>query len=245
MTVHKRYTNKNKTKFTWGYVATVPSNQFDRFGNPKRKQITKSGFETKKEAQQAEKELLENYEKGKVELSKNVVFSDVYNFFVDYMESIGQYSKGTIANYKCLYENHLTMFHNVRVDKITQTLIRAWKKEISSKNVSVYRINDCIKLLKAIFNYAKSEKQITSNPFEELKKLPESIKLRKRFSLEQLKKLISSCENLLPEYYCMFSLSCLTGMRVGEYSALKVNDFDFENGLIYVEKQFTRGEEKK
>lgn len=37
MSVHKYYTNKAKTKFLWRYVVTVPSNDFDKFGNPIRK----------------------------------------------------------------------------------------------------------------------------------------------------------------------------------------------------------------
>lgn len=41
-----------------------------------------------------------------------------------------------------------------------------------------------------------------------------------------------------------FCIIFLTGMRVGEYSALTVNDIDFTNKLIYVDKQFTRGELK-
>ena len=42
MTAHKRYTNKQKTKFHWGYVVNIPSHEFDRMGNPKRKQAVKT-----------------------------------------------------------------------------------------------------------------------------------------------------------------------------------------------------------
>ena len=48
----------------------------------------------------------------------------------------------------------------------------------------------------------------------------------------------------MPEYYCIFALSFMTGMRVGEYSALMISDIDFINHLIYIDKQFTRRELK-
>lgn len=244
MTVHKRYTNKAKTKISWGYWATIPSNKFDIHGNPIRKQVTKFGFATKKEAQKAEKEFFANFESGKIELNKNATFNDVMMFFFDYIEKEGKYAKGTIANYKGLNNKHLEFFKLIRVDKITPEIIRSWRKERCEANISDYRLNDCIKLIKAAFNYAKREKQITANPFEDMKKVSLQPKLRKRFSTGQLKQLLDSCKSLMPEYYCLFALSFMTGMRVGEYSALTINDIDFENNSIYVEKQFTRGELK-
>lgn len=165
-------------------------------------------------------------------------------FFFDYIEKEGKYAKGTIANYKGLHNKHLEFFKLIRVDKITPEIIRSWRKKRCEVNVSDYRLNDCIKLVKAAFNYAKREKQITANPFEDMKKVSLQPKLRKRFSTGKLKQLLDSCKSLMPEYYCLFALSFMTGMRVGEYSALTINDIDFENNSIYVEKQFTRGELK-
>ena len=180
---------------------------------------------------------------NKIELNRNATFKDIMQFFFDYIEKEGKYAKGTIANYKSMYNKHLTVFHNIRVDKILSNHIRVWRKSLFAKNVSDNTINDSIKLLKASFNYAKRENQITCNPFENLKKISQPQKLRKRFSIEQLKDLLNLCKLHLPDYYCIFALSCMTGMRVGEYSALTVNDIDFENKLIYIDKQYTRGED--
>ncbi len=243
MSVHRRATNKNKTKFTWGYWVTIPSNEFDNFGNQKRKQVSKMGFATKKEALKAEKDFLDNLNLGKIELNKNATFNDIIQFYINYAETDGQYSKGSIANYKGLNKNHLTMFSDVRIDKITPALIRFWRQSIC-KTASNYTINDCIKLMNSAFNYAKREKQIFSNPFEEVKKMPEPKKIRKRFSSKQLQELLFYCKKEMPEYYCIFALSFMTGMRVGEYSALMISDIDFINHLIYIDKQFTRGELK-
>ena len=48
----------------------------------------------------------------------------------------------------------------------------------------------------------------------------------------------------MPEFFCIFILATLTGMRVGEYSALTKADIDFDTGEVYVTKQFTRGKLK-
>lgn len=109
---------------------------------------------------------------------------------------------------------------------------------------SPYIINGCIKFLKASFNYAKKEKQITSNPFEDLDKIEEPEVLRNRFSTKQLKALLESCMCSMPDFYCLLVLACSTGMRLGEYSALIKEDIDFENGVIFVRKQYTKRELK-
>ena len=243
MSVHKRFTNSKKTKFHWGYIVNIPSNKYDAVGNLKRKQKAKWGFETKKEALKAEKEFLDNIENNNIELNKNATFDDVIQFYIHFAETDGQYAKGTIANYKGLNKKHLNMFKDVRIDKITPELIRHWRQTICN-TASNFRINDCIKLMKAAFNYAKEEKVVTTNPFEHVKKMQVPKKLRKRFSIQQLHELLKSCKNEIPQYYCLFALACLTGMRVGEYSALTVKDIDFANKQIFVEKQYTKGELK-
>ena len=107
MSVHKYYTNKAKTKFLWRYVVTVPSNDFDKFGNPIRKQLTKRGFSTKKEAEAAEREVLKNAELGNVEFNSNLTFSAVIKNFLDYSKNEGKYSKGTIQNYEGYFNHHM------------------------------------------------------------------------------------------------------------------------------------------
>jgi len=243
MSVHKRPTNKHRTKFSWGYWVTVPSDEFDKFGNPKRKQKTKFGYSTKKEAQKAEKEFLDKFEKGNIELNKSATFNDIIQNYINYAETIGQYQNGTVTNYKGLLKNQLSSLKNVRVDRITSSIIKHWKDNVVGKN-SCYRVNDSIKLIKAAFNYAKKENVINVNPFSGVKKLSEPRKLRKRFSKQEISVLLESCKQYLPEYYCLFAISFMTGMRVGEYSALMVNDISFEQNEIYVERQYTRGELK-
>lgn len=82
MSVHKRATNKNKTNIHWGFAVRIKTGQFDYFGNPVYKQVAKWGFQAKKEAQQAEREFLNNFQCNKIELDKNATFEDVFYFLL-------------------------------------------------------------------------------------------------------------------------------------------------------------------
>ena len=50
----------------------------------------------------------------------------------------------------------------------------------------------------------------------------------------------------MPEFYCIFCLAVLTGMREGEYSAVRPCDIKAKENryVIYVDKQITHNEYK-
>lgn len=246
MSVHKYYTNKAKTKFLWRYVVTVPSNDFDKFGNPIRKQLTKRGFSTKKEAEVAEREVLKNAELGNVEFNSNLTFSAVIKNFLDYSKNEGKYSKGTIQNYEGYFNHHMHELSLIPVKRLTPILIQNWHRNLYKKGASDHVYNGCIKLAKRAFNYAIELKLISQNLFIDIKPVSVAPKLRHRFSTTELKELIETCKESLPEYYCLFVLATLTGMRMGEYSAIKTSDI-VKNEFGYsirIDKQITRGELK-
>lgn len=165
---HKIQQKKITDKYTWECVVDVPSNEFDIFGKPKRKQITKAGFRTKQEALEAGQKILDSFKTGSLELNKNATVEDVIQYYFDFAEQEGGYADGTIANYKGLKNNHLQPLLNIPVSKLNLSIIKDWRRNMHVKGASSYIYNDCVKLLKASFNYAVKEKQITTNPFADL-----------------------------------------------------------------------------
>ena len=246
MTVYKYYTNKQKSKTKWFYIVDVPANDFDRCGNPKRKQEKKMGFNTRKEALEAERKFLQNLDSSKIELNKNAKFQDVISMFFDYIENEGKYSKGTIANYKGYYNNHLQAFKELTVPKITPIFIRTWHKQFHNNGGSDHVYNGCIKLAKRAFNYCKELNYVSTNPFKNIKPISVPKKLRKRFSTSELRNILETCRNKMPYFYCIFAIATLTGMREGEYSALRPMDITVYENIIKanVDKQFTNSEYK-
>ena len=245
MAVNKVPVNKDKTKYKWKVVAYIPTNNYNSQGKPIYKHHYIGLYEKEREARQAEREFLNKLEAGKVERNKNATVSDILTYFIDSIKTVENYSKGTVKNYECLQELHLNTLKDVQVSRVSKEIIRRWRQCVKEKGLSCYRINDCVKLLKAAFNYAINDNVISFNPFAGMKSEKVPKKLRKRFSTKQLKELLYICKVYLPDYYCLFALSCLTGMRVGEYTALCVEDIDFENNLIAVHKQYTAYEHKK
>lgn len=246
MTTGKYYTNQLKTKHKWWFVVDVPSGEFDKFGNQKRKQIRVRGFGTEKEAKEAERKFLNSFEIGRIELKGDIAVGDVINFFLDYAMNEGKYAKGTISNYEGYFNNHMENLKLVPIKKLTPAFIQNWHRQLYQNGASDHVYNGCLKLLKRAFSYAKELKQITSNPFNDFKPVVIPQKLRNRFSTTELKEIIDTCIDKMPEFYCIFTLATLTGMRLGEYSAIMPCDIRKRENryTIYVNKQITCGEYK-
>lgn len=230
MSVRKRY--KKDGSFTWEFCITVQKHP--------RKQYRKSGFKTKTDAQQAEYEAIRKYQNKVITFNpEKTKFKDILDLFLEHIENSVEYSQGTVQNYKGYLNNHLQYFYEFRLNELTPLIIQRWID--SSKNKSPYILNGCRKLCKASFNYALHMKLISDNPFTTMCISTEPKVVRKRFTIDEIRNITSICKNQMPEFYCIFSLAIFTGMRLGEYSALQVEDIDFVNNRIYVNKQFTRG----
>ena len=96
MTIQKR-TNPSGA-IRWRSVVRVETGKYDRFGNPERKQKVVGTFLTKKEAEKAEREFLNNFEANKIELNKEATVCDVVKLFLDFAKNEGEYSLGTVSN---------------------------------------------------------------------------------------------------------------------------------------------------
>mgnify|MGYP002622326141 CR=1 FL=1 len=244
MSVSKHYLNKEKTKFNWRVVVYIPTGEYDRFGKPIKTHHHVGYYPTKSEGEVAERKFWNDFEAGTLELNKDAKFEDVILYFLDFAKNEGKYAKGTICNYEGYLKHHFQMLQYVPVKNLTPALIQKWRRELFTKGASDHIFNGCIKLAKAAFNYAIKLKQISINPFKDIDAITIPPKLRNRFSTGELKKVIDTCEQQFPEYYCLFILATLTGARLGEYSAIRPCNIRNVLKKIFIDKQITRGEEK-
>ena len=233
--------NKKAKKNGWYYVVELPPVEFNNKGQPKRRRAVHRGFSTKKEAEAAERQFRNELDAGRIELKNDIVFNDVIIYFLDYAKNEGKYSAGTIYNYECYFKKYMADLKEVPIKNLTPAIIINWERNLYKKGVSDHVYNSCLKLTKSAFNYCKKMKQVTTNPFDDFK--PKSIpkKLRKRFSIEELIKILTTCKDKMSDFFCIFVLATCTGMRLGEYSALMPKDVQkLEYGCkIFVSKQFT------
>lgn len=234
MSVRKRF--KEDGSFVWEFCITISKHP--------RKQYRKSGFKTKQLALEAEQEAIQKYKNKNITLNQDkTTFKDILTLFFEHIEESGKYQDGTITNYKGYYNNHLQDFYHLTLPEITPYFIQKWFNK-ANKTKSPHVINGCRKLCKAAFNYCLNMKMIVDNPFTSMCKADEPVILRHRFTIDELKKLHRICFEQLPDFFCIFTLAVFTGMRLGEYSALCVDDFYFDRNQIWVQKQYTRRELK-
>ena len=249
MSVRSYYTNKRKTKMKWWFVVYVLTGLYDVHGKPIKQQVRRKGFPTKKAAEEAERAFLsEHNDKGvPAIINPGITTKFIINSFIDFAKNEGGYAKGTVKNYEGYRNKHLQVLMEVPIKNLTPDFIqKAWVRKLYQAGVSDHVYNGCLKLLKRAFAYSISLKQLKVNPFEDFKPKKIRQKLRNRFSTEELKHVMDVCQKEMPEFYCIFVLACLTGMRLGEYSAIRPCDIRQrgEHFVIYVDKQITMNEYK-
>lgn len=143
------------------------------------------------------------------------------------------------------YKQYCTQvnFWNEHFESMDIKTIKASKiKEIIfSLNVEVSTMRDLLGRLKAIFDEALIDDEITVNPAERIK-LPRSEKKRfLPFTKEEVNELLSNSEDY---FKCYLAVGFYTGMRTGEILALKWQNINFEKKLIYIDATVGQYEEQ-
>lgn len=229
MTIRKR---QLKNGFSWEFCITISKNP--------RKQIRKSGFKTKAEAQKAEQDTIQKINIGKV-CSDTLTFKQIADCFMEHAEN---YSKNTEYNYNNMLNTHLKCFWGYRTKDIYPLLIDKWINNMLKDN-SPFVVTNCIRFCKSMYNYAVSLDITESNPFNKARKIQLPKKIHGRLEPKQAVEILMKCRDFYPDMIGIIALGMLAGLRRGEILGLKWSDVDFESGYIKIERQYTRNELKE
>lgn len=211
------------------------------------KKIRLEHFRTKSAAEAERRKMLELRDKRKLASyieTQHIFFKDLYRAYQT-NASANNFALNTISAADSLYRNHLQFFADMKVHKITKLVAQQWAEE-KRYNIGPSAYNNCLKLLKAIWNNAYRNDIITlSNPFNIL----ETIDVKKEKIIRQ-KVLIETkeCENLINTAKSMFNdytglvIACsfYAALREGEVLGLFWSDIDFKNNLITIQRQVQR-----
>lgn len=232
MTVSKRW-NKDKTKFTWSYCITIQK-------APKRIQYRKSGFATKQVALLEEAKALNKFAGGENLKAESLNFKYLADMYILHCEQ-NERAKSTLVNYKNSLA-HLENFHLFKIKEITSLQIENWLiRTKKSKSIK----NECLKLGKAVYNYAIKHRVCEYNPFLMVEKLKLEKPKHTRLSIENAFQLLELCKVTYPDFYIILVTALFTGMREGELLALKWSDIDFNKMELTVQRQYTQYELKE
>lgn len=235
MSIRKRSSKKAKN----GYVYEVYFNYTNACGVPSR--YSKSGFTTKKQAQDHEtekkQELLEHGTiKKEVKLTLNEVFDEVVknefpytlqeNSIITYKSSYNKHVRDSLGNYEIRsikYSDLLTLFNS--------------KENYAKKTVA--HIRDCMNI---IFRYAMKCEYVESNPISliTLSGIQPEEK-EKIYSDDEFNIIINDLLTSEHYHYHSFAIALYIGkytaMRISEVFALDWNDIDFMNNTININKK--------
>lgn len=205
----------------------------------KRKRISKSGFKTKIEVQEAGTVAYEEY------IRTGVVVKDCQMSYHDYLDFwYENYCKinlkyTTQEAYKNIIEKYLKPSLGLyRLSAITSITLHSFLTELCSKySFSRSYFKNILKVMKETFREATDVYRfIRYNPSLTLKlpKIEDSSDFEKHlYTQDEIDKILT---RFIDDdvFTCAFITSCFTGMRPGELCALTWEDVDFENKVINV-----------
>lgn len=213
-----------KGEFTGNWIARFTIKK----SNNTTQRIFKRGFKTRKEALEYERETILNNSQG-----CNIPFKNVLNQFLEYKKA--RVKENTFNNIKSIAK-HFEYFNNMIVSEITSQTIMDYQNELL-KNTNVK--NSFKKIvnskLKEVFTYCIKYKNLLISPFSKVDSLKlETSKKINILNIDEFTKIIENTKN--DDFKLMFKMLFWTGARIGEVRALKINDINFIDKTISINK---------
>ena len=201
-----------------------------------RRETTKRGFMTKREAKAFEEEY-----KRKAQSNPEMTFQSLYEIYYDDMR---QHNKETsIINIDNTVKRHmLPTLGQIPIAEITPNVIRKWQNALNNytnkgqplKPTSILNIN---RRLSTILNFAVKYYGLPKNPMHVTGSQGKSEKRIDFWSKDEFDTFIEAVDH--PMYKALFLVLFYTGMRIGEALALTVDDVGFDTGRISISKTMT------
>lgn len=243
MSIRKRPSKKTKK----GHVFEV---YFPYKENGITKRYSKSGFLTKKEAQEHEALIkAEIKENGKIHKEVKKTLKEVYEEFLEV--GAEQYQENTIYGTKSYYNKYINgSFGNVCVVNLDYPALQKYFNSLENQSLST---NDHIKAaLNRILIYAIRAGYIKTNPLmyviikgKDTHRENNEETLSYESYLDIIDVLNSMNKFRYKAYAIAIQIGFYTGLRISEIFALEKNDIDFDNDLIYVNKKLVYNGLKK
>lgn len=226
---------KGKTgKETWLFKVDVGTDPI----TGKRRQITRRGFATKKAAQAACAEVVNEHEKGTF---VNATKDKVKEFILDYLDNTYRHQV-SLRTYECkmsLATKHIIpRLGHLPLAKVTPMDIQSFYNELR-KTYSAGYVQNIGVLLGLVFKQAEQWGLIKKNVVPLVKKpsTPRKKSNLNVWTIEQQKAFLSHAKAHKGDYYYYIYLVALaTGMRQGEILGLLWSDVDFKEKSIHVRR---------
>ncbi len=193
-----------------------------------RRQKLKRGFKLQREAKEWERLFLEQFAKN-----PDITFESLYEKYLKFKEN--RVRASTLESQRNAIELHiLPYFKSKVVSEITPADIVEWQNTILSKRFSASHTRQINAYLKMVFKYAVDYLGLSQTPVKSQICKPEKGNID--FWTPEEYKIFSGHIQDNIELYTAFEILFYTGMRKGELLALTLNDIDFNQKTIRINK---------
>lgn len=206
----------------------------------KRKQISKSGFRTKKEAMLAGAKAYGEYNRAGMIFEPNTMsVSDYLDHWFENEVMINRKYNTQVA-YKQFIRNYFKpAFGHYRLASLSPAILTEWLNSLRAKELSANTLKHLRTTLSVALDYAVEPLQyISSNPMKLVRTPKFGKKQKERVLLdeEQFSRILQRfpCGN---RYHIPFLLGWNLGLRISEVFGLTWDDIDFEKCIVSVTKQ--------
>ncbi len=205
----------------------------------KRKQYSKSGFATKKEAIEAGTKAYAEYNASGIAFKPNELsVSDYLDYWFDtYVKMNLKYN--TQIGYLNIIEKHLKPSLGMyKLCSVTPKTIQEYVNRLKLKGFSKSSVVGIITTLSGAYNYAiEPLNYVSFNPCDRIKypKFEKSVKERVILTTDEFKQIIRRFDEK-SNFYIPLLIGYYTGLRISETFALTWDDINFENKTLSVNK---------
>ena len=193
-----------------------------------RKETTKRGFATKREAKEYEQEC-----KQKLEGTADMTFQSLFDIYLsDRQQNV---KESTLRGIRFTAQSHLMpYFCTMKLSDITPNAIRKWQNEMSKKKLAPSTLRYINRRMSAILAFAVKFYGLQRNPMLVTGSQGEYERRIEMWTKEEFEKFMEQVKNPLDR--TLFLLLWYTGMRIGEARALTRQGIDFEKSTISITK---------
>lgn len=230
MAYFRKVKAKNKKGYTWAF--TLELGRDPETG--KRKQVTRRGFDSKKEA-----ELVANQLSIDIENENYIKESEIYfnSFINDYLNLVAKQNvkSSTYYGYNTVVQKRLVpKFGHIKIKSLTPKMIMTYYKELLDEGLTEEYIQYLHSILLMSAKTAIDWKYVKNDFMHNVKPPRRKKKTVETWTIEECNTFLDRMKQQKDHIHMLYYLAIYTGMRRGELLGLRWGDVDFNNKRIFV-----------